>query len=173
MIQRHLLLLAVLGCIVVLAAGCGRPVLPGQQFRGKPAVTSTTPTSKSPLPAKPIVEAGPANAKVRVVAFFPIDDQHKPVMDLLKGLVKEYPGKVYMKYVDPRTPQGYEAFQNAKMTVSGLMINSEQEYTIHAKPNPYTVDFSQEMGRYWTADDLKKAVAGEVEKQYGKGSAGK
>jgi hypothetical protein len=53
------------------------------------------------------------------------------------------------------------------------MINTAQEYTIHAKPNPYTVDFSQEMGRYWTADDLKKAVAEEVERQYGKGSAGK
>ncbi|MGD0110280.1 MAG: hypothetical protein ABSD48_00245 [Armatimonadota bacterium] len=107
------------------------------------------------------------------MAFFPIDDQHKPVMDLLKGLVQEYPGKVYVKYVDYRTPQGYEVFQNAKMTVSGLMINSEKDYTIHAKPNPYTVDFSQEMGRYWTADHVKKAVAEEIEKQYGKGPSSK
>ena len=78
-----------------------------------------------------------------------------------------------MKYVDYRTPQGYEVFQNAKMTVSGLMINSEKDYTIHAKPNPYTVDFSQEMGRYWTADHVKKAVAEEIEKQYGKGPSSK
>lgn len=171
--QRHLLLLAVAACISCLAAGCGRPVLPGGQFRGPKAQTNTNAASTSPLPAKPIVEEGPTSAKVRIVAFFPIDDQHKPVMDLLKGLVKEYPGKVYVKYVDYRTPQGYEVFQNAKMTVSGLMINSEKDYTIHAKPNPYTVDFSQEMGRYWTADHVKKAVAEEIEKQYGKGPASK
>jgi ABC-type glycerol-3-phosphate transport system substrate-binding protein len=171
MVQRHLLLIALLGFAAVYAAGCGRPVMPGQQFRGKQAVTSTVKQATSPLPENPVIEAGPQDAKVRIVAFFPMDDDHKPLIDLLKGFAKEYPGKVYTKYVDYRTPTGYQAFQNAKMTVPGVMINTQNEYTFRVKPNPYTVDFSQDMGRYWTAEDLKRAVAEEVKRVYGPGAA--
>ena len=171
MVQRHLRAVVLLGLVAVWAAGCGRPVVPGQQFRGERAQTSSVKPSTSPLPEKPTIEKGPQEAKVRIVAFFPIDEDHKPLIDLLKGFVKEYPGKVYIKYIDYRTPTGYAAFQNAKMTVSGLMINTKKEYVINAKPNPYTADFSQDMGRYWTADDLKKAVAEEVSRVYGKGAA--
>ncbi len=168
--RRHTWLwIIALGAALALPAGCGRPTLPGQQFRGQKAVTTSQKPITSPLPEKPIIEEGPANAKVRIVAFFPIDREHQPLIDLMKSLVKQYPGKVYIKYIDFRTPQGQEAFQNAKMTVQGLMINTEKEYTIQAKPHPYVVDFSQDMGRYWTADDLKQAVAQEVAAAYGEG----
>lgn len=167
--RHHWLWIVALGTAAALAAGCGRPTVPGQQFRGQKAVTTSQKPVISPLPEKPMIEAGPAQAKVRIIAFFPIDSDHKQLIDLLKGLVKQYPGKVYIKYIDYRTPEGQAAFQNAKMTVQGVMINSQKESIIQAKPHSYTVDFSQDMGRYWTADDLKKAVAQEVAKVYGKG----
>jgi len=171
MISRHLVMIAIPGLCLAVAAGCGRPVMPGQQFRGEKARTSSVKPTTSPLPEKPTIEEGPQDAKVRIVAFFPIDDDHKNLIDLLKGFVKQYPGKVYIKYTDYRTPQGQAAFESAKMTVPGVMINTEKEYVINAKPQPYTVDFSQDMGRYWTAEDLKKAVAQEVEKLYGKSAS--
>ena len=156
--------LPVLG--LAACAGCGRPVLPGQQFKGPKAKTSSLEPVTSALPKQPFFEAGSKEAKVRIVAFFAIDDGHKPLMDLLKSLAQQYPGKVYVKYIDYRTEQGAAAFASAKMTVPGVMINLQKEYRIEAKPHPYDVDFSQDMGRYWTADDLKKAVAQEVQKIY-------
>jgi hypothetical protein len=171
MIKRHLVLAVLLGFGVAALAGCGRPVIPGQQFRGEKARTSSVRPTTSPLPEKPVIEEGAQDAKVRIVAFFPIDDDHKLLIDLLKGFVREYPGKVYMKYIDYRTPTGQQAFENAKMTVPGVMINTKKDYVIEAKPQPYTVDFSQDMGRYWTAEDLKKAVVQEIALVYGKGAS--
>jgi hypothetical protein len=171
MIKRHVALMAALGFGAVALASCGRPVLPGQQFRGEKARTSSVKPTTSPLPDNPVIEDGAQDAKVRLVAFFPIDDDHKPLIDLMKGFAKEYPGKVYMRYVDYRTPTGQRAFENAKMTVPGVLINSKKEYIINASPRPYTVDFSQDMGRYWTAEDLKRAVAQEIDEVYGKGAS--
>lgn len=173
MIERRIILAAALLALGAMAiGGCGRPVLPGQQFRGEKARTSSVNPTTSPLPQNPVIEEGTDTAKVRIVAYYPIDDDHKVLIDLLKGFVKEYPGKVYIKYIDYRTPTGQQAFANAKMTVPGILINTEKEFVIDAKPQPYTVDLSQDMGRYWTADDLKKAVAQEVARQYGKGAVG-
>jgi hypothetical protein len=169
--SRSRLFWSVVGLTLLALPGCGRPTLPGQQFRGKRAETSSVRPATSPLPKQPFWEVGPQDAKVRIVAFYPIDDEHKALMDLLKSLAKQYPGKVYVKYTDPRTMEGQQAFEAARMTVVGLMVNTKKELTINAKPTPYTVDFSQEMGRYWTSDDLKAAVAQEVATAYGKGAA--
>lgn len=164
----HLLVALAAGAVVMLAAGCGRMVMPGKQFREPVARTSSTKPVQSPLPEKPILEAGDEHAKVRVVAFFPIDKDHQRLVDLVMGLAKAYPGKVYVRYVDYRTPEGAQVFANAQMTTRGVLINSKNEITIRAKPRPYTVDFAQDMGRYWTAEDLERAVAQEVEAAYGK-----
>jgi len=160
-----------LGLALALLAGCGRPTLPGRQFRDEQARTSSVREITSPLPKEPMWEAGASAAKVRIVAFYPIDDDHKQLQESLKGLVKQYPGKVYVKYVDFRTLEGQQAFTAANMTVTGLLINGRKEYTIPAKPNPYTVDFAQDVGRYWTLEDLKLAVAQEVAAVYGKKAA--
>ena len=152
---------------VALAAGCGRPTLPGQQFRGERAETETNPPTTSPLPQEPFFEAGAAEARVRVVAFFPIDAEHRVLMDLLRDLAEEYPGKVYVQYVDYRTREGDRLYTLAEMPSPGLLINGQKAYDIQAEPNPYTVDFMQEMGRYWTPEDLERAVAQEVEAVYG------
>jgi hypothetical protein len=151
------------GLLVVMGAalteGCGRPTLPGHQFSGEQVETSVAPESNTPLPKEPFFEAGPASAKVRIVAFFPIDDEHAEVVELLKGLVGTYSGKVYLKYVDPRTPEGYMLSERAEMQCYGLLINNESEIQIEAEPNPYQVIFVQDMGRYWTREDLELAVA--------------
>lgn len=163
-----------LGALVALAAGCGgRPTLPGRQFRGERAITSTSPPPTSPLPEKPYLEWGPASAKVRLVAFFPLDEAHQKVMDLVKGLAEQYPGKVYVKYVDYRTQEGRVIYQRSEMDTPGVMINGESSVMIEAKPYSYQVDFLQEMGRFWTADDLKAAVAQAVARAYGAAGGGK
>jgi len=156
----------------ILAAGCGRPAIPGRQFTGPPAITSSQTPAESPLPEKPWFEEGPSDARVRLVAFFPIDKEHEPLMNLMRGFAKQYPGKVYVRYIDYRTPEGARAYSNAQMMARGVLINSKQEFTIDAKPYPYEVDFTQDMGRYWTAEELTTVVAQEVRAAYSEGKTG-
>ena len=153
------------------ACGCGRPTLPGRYMEGKEVETSTAPKTTAPLPEKPYFELGPAAAKVRILVFFPMDDRHNDLVSLLKGLSKEYPDQVYVKYADPRTPEGSSLMQRSGMTSPGLLINNQSEIMINSNPQPYQVSFVQEMGRYWTTEDLRAAVAQTVAEVYGRKSA--
>lgn len=166
--KRALWLGAGLVLVLSLVSGCGRVRMPGSKPPGKIPVTSTTIPPTNPVPEQSWFEAGSKDAKVRIVAFFPIDDARKPLIDLLKSLAKQHQGKVYVKYTDTRTPEGIAAQQRAHVQGTGLLINSQSTVEIQAKPQPYTVNFNQDMGRYWTADDLKAAVAQEVARAYGK-----
>ncbi len=159
---------AVLVCLGVSAAGCGKPTLPGKQFAGQRPTLPGAVATDTPLPAKPILEWGPRNAKVQVVVFFPIDEPHKKVQELAKELADKHPGKVYVKYVDYRTPEGSQLFQAARATVACVAINGSTSAELRSKYGTQTVDFVKEMGRYWTADNLRQAVADAVTKAYGK-----
>jgi len=168
--MKGLHLLCSLGAIgMVWLAGCGRPSLPGGQLTGPQVATSVAPERGSPLPQQPSVEWGDPSAKVHVLAFYVMDDRHKPLMDLFKGLASQHRGKVYVKYTDYRTPGGQVAMQEAKASTDSLLINGRSEFEVQARPHPYTVTFVQEMGRYWTADDLKAAVAQAVAEAYSGG----
>lgn len=165
---RALCSIAVIGAVWV--AGCGRPVVPGRQLQGRQITTSVAPERASPLPKKPYVEWGDAKAKVRIYAFYMIDDRHKGLMDLFKSLADQYRGKVYVKYMDYRTVEGAGSMEGAKASPDSLLLNGSNEFQLHAEPHPYTIQFAQEMGRFWTADDLKKAVAQAVEEAYSGGA---
>ena len=163
---HHCALIFGLSVLLLAAAGCGKPSLPGQQFSGEIPETRTSPAADSPVPEQGVLEWGDPEAKVRVVAFFPIDEAHAGLVEMMEGFAEEYPGKVYAKYVDRRTREGVGMFQRAGVTGNCVMINAENSVTIEAEPYPYTVDFVQEMGRHWTADQLRKAVAQELARQY-------
>lgn len=160
--SRYLSLLAVLVAITSLfVSGCGRPSLPGQQFQGERVKTPSLVATDTPLPEKPIVEWGDEKtAKVRVVAFYPYDAPHQKLIDMLKeAATKKYPGKVYVKYIDYRTPEGAAAMARAKLQVSAIMFDGKSSVDLTSPNGTRTVDFVQEMGRYWTADDLTEALA--------------
>jgi len=165
--KRALWLVMVLIAVVSLAPGCGQFRMPGQQS-GKLASKGTVMPSTGPLPKQTSFEVGSKEAKVRIIAFFPMDEGRKPVIDLLRGLVKEYPGKVYVKCTDLRTPEGRAARESTGGSGPGLLVNGESSVTIEAKPDPYTMEFNQDMGRFWTEEGLRAAVAQEVARAYGK-----
>jgi len=158
--------IAVCTCVAA-TIGCGKPTLPSRQFQGERVTVPGTVAANTPLPEKPIREWGPKDAKVKVTAFFPIDEPHKKLMDLVKEIADKHPGKVYAKYVDYRTPEGQQLFQTSKATIACVIINGETSVELPSKYGPRNVDFVREMGRFWTADDLREAVAGEVKKAYG------
>jgi hypothetical protein len=148
--------------VALTLAGCGKPTLPGKALRGQRAVTSTE-EPRTEAPKQAVIEAGPADAKVRVVGFFALDSHHKPVIDTMKGLATQYPGKVYVKCVDPQTPEGQQLMASTKSAGIGVMINGESTVVLKGR-EATPLNFGGEMGRYWTAEDLKAAVAQEVAK---------
>ncbi len=152
----------------LLLAGCGRPTLPGQQFQGERRTPPGLVATDTPLPEQPFYEWGPEDAKVHVVAFYPIDEPHQHLIDLLKELaVEEYPGKLHVKYVDYRTPEGNALLRGAELQVAAILINGESSVELQSAAGPRIVDFVKEMGRYWTADDLREAVAQAIAQAYG------
>jgi len=167
--QRSIWLYSALVAAVaaLILAGCGRPTLPGQQFKGELRAVPGAVQENTPLPEKPVLEWGSPDAKVRVVAFYPIDEPHQRLIDLVKSFPEEYPGKVYAKYIDYRTPEGSQLFANAQLQVSCVAINAKTSVELSTPLGPRTVDFVKEMGRYWTEDDLKQAVAQTVAETYG------
>ena len=151
-----------------LVVGCGKPALPGSQFRGARATLPGVVATDTPLPKQPIKEWGPKDAKVRIVAFFPIDEPHKKLMGIIQDLVQKYPGKVYAKYVDYRTPEGEKLFGELEATTASIYINGKCSADLQSTYGTRTVDFVKEMGRFWTEDDLRQAVAAAVAAAYGK-----
>ena len=170
--QRSRLTSLILACAsAALAAGCGKPTLPGSQIQGERAVTPGLVATDTPLPEKPFREWGAKNAKVQLLALFPIDEPHKKVIELVQEVAEKHPGRVYARYVDYRTPEGAQLFQQNKATVACIMINGETAVELPSDYGPHTVDFVKEIGRYWTADDLRAAVALKVREAYGAAAA--
>lgn len=162
---------ALLLALAVIAGGCGRPTLPGQQFQGERQTSPGTVESESPLPEQAIHEWGPEDAKVQVTAFYPIDERHQRLIDLLKEAAEEkYPGKLYVKYVDYRTPEGMALMRRAELQVQAILINGENSLELDSPIGIRTVDFVRDMGRFWTADDLREAIDQEIAKAYGQGA---
>jgi hypothetical protein len=150
---------------VLLVAGCGRPSIPGRQFEGEQRTVPGRLTTEAPLPAEPVLEWGPEDAKVQVVAFYPIDEARQRLIDILEELAtEEYPGQVHVRYVDYRTPEGWQEFAERELQVAAIFINGESSVELESEKGIRTVDFLRDMGRYWTADDLRQAVDEAVEK---------
>jgi len=167
------MMVIVLALAIGLSVGCGRPTVPGRQFQAERFHPQGGETESGPLPDNPIREWGAEDAKVRIEGYFPINESHEAVMALLEDLTEEYPGKVYVKYIDYRTQEGARLLAQQGLSGSGLLINGKDRLTIRAEPIPYDVDFALDMGRFWVADDLRAAVAQEVKAAYGEaGSAG-
>jgi len=158
-------------CLVVLVAvalpGCGRFRRPG--FTGPKQPTGyPTPTDR---PEKASLQWGPETAKVRVIGFFYIskDPKYQRLMRIFQNLAEKYPGKVYVRYWDMRTKEGVNTrgkVVGAEAGV-GLLVNGESEIMIEGD-QPHKADFNQDMGRFWTEEDLEAAVAQAVARAYPK-----
>ena len=160
--------MALIPFLLVPLSGCGRHHPPWEKTPKANITMFPTPKDR---PSKDFLEWGPEDAKVRIIGFFYIskaDPRSEKTMELLEGLTKQYPGKVYAKYWDLRTRAGLAARSITGKSGSnlGLVIDGKSEVKVQGEKQ-YTVDFNQEMGRYWTEDDLKTVVAQEVKEKYG------
>ncbi len=159
---------SVIAAFILIASGCGRPTLPGQQFKGPRQTLPGVVGRDTPLPEEPFYEWGPENAKVQIEAFYPIDERHQRLVDLLKkAATEEYPGKLHVMYIDYRTPEGAAMMRRAEIQVAAMLFNGENSVDLEGPVGVRTVDFVRDIGRFWTEDDLKQAIEHEIAKAYG------
>jgi hypothetical protein len=162
-LRLHLLLLTLTSMLAFHLVGCGRPSLPGRQFEGETRTVPGRTATDTPLPEEPILEWGPEDAKVQVVAFYPIDEPRQRLVDILEELATEtYPGQVHVRYVDYRTPQGQQEFLEEGLQVAAILIDGESSVELEGGKGLRTVDFVRDMGRYWTEKDLRQAIGDAV-----------
>ena len=163
--RLHLLLFTVTFVLAFHLTGCGRPSLPGRQFEGETRTIPGQVTTAAPLPEEPVLQWGPDDAKVQVVAFYPIDEPRQRLVDILEELATEkYPGQVHVRYVDYRTPEGRQEFLAEQLQVATILINGESSVELEGEKGTRLVDFVREMGRYWTEKDLRQAIGDAVER---------
>jgi len=161
----HLLLLMLTSMLAFSIVGCGRPSLPGRQFQGETRTVPGRVETDRSLPETPILEWGPEDAPVQIVAFYPIDEPHQKLIDILKELATDdYPGEVRVRYVDYRTREGRKAFLDAELQVSTILIDGKSSAELQGERGTRTVDFVRDMGRYWTEEDLRQAIREAVER---------
>jgi hypothetical protein len=139
--------------------------LPPETTAGPPAQAA----QPTPNPPATTNDAGPADAKVFVRAFYPGIHECTPVRELTLGFAKDYPGKVRARFVPIDTPDGQKEWHDAGMNCGGVLVNGKQTFVIQDKDGAAReVTFKQRMGDLWKPEDLRAFVAAEVEKAYPK-----
>ena len=114
---------------------------------------------RCPAPKADAPAAAPAaDRPIKLVAFYPNNEDHAKIKKLIESLQGKYP-KVSAEFVDFTSDQGYERWQAAGMTCGGILINDEQTFSYDKGGKPVEVTFKMGMGGEWTEADLHAVLA--------------
>jgi molybdate transport system substrate-binding protein len=104
------------------------------------------------------VPAAAADAAVKVVAYYPGNEDHKKIRALIEGISGKYGGKASGKFVDFTSDKGFKEWQAAGLSCGGILINDEQTYSYDKAGKPCEVTFKMAEGGEWTAADLDAVI---------------
>jgi hypothetical protein len=107
---------------------------------------------------------------VHVEAFYPGDEDHTDIEQLVLGFPKQYPGVVSAEFIDFRQGEGFDRWRAAGLNCGAVLVNGKQTVVTKDRGGEREVTFTHALGGEWTADDLRAAVAQAVAEAAG-GSA--
>jgi hypothetical protein len=161
--MRVFAILAVLFVFALLIAGCSRT-----------ATNAGNSVSQPPAAPRQVAqveqakyEHGPADAKVQLVAFYPLDAKHMKTKDFLNSVADKYPGKVKITVWDFRTEEGGDACRQVFGKIcGGMQVNGQSEFKVMLDGKEKEVDITN--GEYvnWTKPEVEAVIAQEVQKAY-------
>lgn len=99
-----------------------------------------------------------SKAEVKVVAFYPGNEDHKPIRDLVEGLSKEYGGRVSGEFVDFTSDEGFKKWRGAGLSCGAILINDQQTWSYKQAGADKEVTFMMAEGGEWTKDDLHGVI---------------
>mgnify|MGYP001120905358 CR=1 FL=1 len=101
---------------------------------------------------------------VTVTAFYPGNPGHAHIRKMIDDIGEQYGDDVAAEFVDFQSDEGFERWQAAGLSCGTVLINGKQTVTINTDEGEKEVTFAMGPGHGWNEDDLRKAVAGAVEK---------
>ena len=113
-----------------------------------------------------VVSHGDSQAKVKIVAFYPLNERHLEMVEHIKTIVDKYPGKVYLQAWDFTTPEGGERWRASGLNCGGMLIDGQVEHEVATRGKKQLVEFKRYVDVSWTYADLEAVVAAEVAKAY-------
>ena len=157
--MRVFAILLIMVLLVVVAIGCAEQgANGGRGLNEEPQVEQTL---------VPKLTYGPEEAKVHIVAFYPLNEKHMAYVKYLNSLADLYPGMVNVVVWDFRTDEGGEACKEAMGKIcGGIFINDQMEFTVNIDGKERAVLL--EGGEYvsWTKPEVETALAQVVKQEY-------
>jgi hypothetical protein len=151
-IWKHVLPALALG-IAIGITGCKK----------KDATTDVAPPADQEKVQYCDFEGGPADAPVKVVAYYP--GGHEETLAAVKALLEQYPDKVHVQIVDWRREEGRKLRGEAGLSCAGITIDGKNVIEIDRDGKKDSVAFQKGLSKgEWTVADLKTAVDQELAK---------
>jgi len=107
------------------------------------------------------IESGPADAKVTVECFFPMNEDHAWVKDLNQKILDKFPGQVRIVHIDWFTEEGGKVQEEKGFPSCSV-------YAVNGK---VVAQKSQELGG-WTEEGLLDEIGKAVKEAYGEAAKG-
>jgi hypothetical protein len=158
-----ILTVALVGAVALNGCGKGGPPAPKGEGAG-PAHTAIGAAGGAGAPVGKMdlcdFKAGPENAPVKVVAFYP--GRHEDTLAAVKALLQKYPDKVSVQIVDWRTQEGVATRDKAGLSCAGITINGKNAMDLTIDGKTEKVMFIRGMNGDWTEPQLLAAVEAEI-----------
>jgi len=91
---------------------------------------------------------------IRVEAYYPGNEDHKYVQELMADVNKKYAPAVHAEFIDFTSDEGYERRKAAGLSCGTILINGEYNVTIETDGESRDVMFQMGKGAYWNPEDL-------------------
>ncbi len=162
--MRNGLIIALLAILAAVAVGCGTkpPMSPvGNQSPGSPSGQQVAEVTT------PKVMHGPASAKVKVDAYYPLNEKHLKIVEFLNSLADRYPDKVQVTAWDFRTDEGGKKATEAFGKIcGGMRINGKSDFTVMLKGKKSPVNITGGEWINWTKPEVEAALDQVVKQVY-------
>jgi len=99
-----------------------------------------------------------SNAKVSVRAFYPDNEGHKKVKDMILGLPAKYEGKVKSEFIDFTSGEGFDKWREAGLSCGAILINDRQTWSYVKDGKVKEVTFKMAIDGEWTEADLNAVI---------------
>lgn len=132
---------------------------------GAPMVISLagTPAEAATATPPPVQKAGDPKAPVKLVAFYPLNKDHKPIADYVLTLPKKFgEKKVYAEVYDMQSPEGQKKWSTSGLSCAGVFVNGKTHWEVMRGKKKESVDFIKRMGSFWSSADLEAVVKSQL-----------
>jgi hypothetical protein len=153
-----MLVVLALFVLAIVVAGCSKNTASEPQQPGTPTAAPSGGGGEEQAPPA-IQKAGEANAPVKLVAYYPMNKDHKPIADYLLTLPKQYgESKVYVEAYDMQSPEGSDKWGKSGLQCAGVFVNGKTNWEVLRGGKKEQVNFIKRMGSYWAKEDLLAVI---------------